>query len=61
MKRVPFHEVSVNDEFIFDGNTYIKIVPEKVSCCRSYVACLKNDTTKKITINPKTQVEVNDQ
>lgn len=62
MNDVKFRDVAIGTEFIFDGNTYTKIVPEKISCCRAYSAALKDNPAQKIIINPNTVVQVvNDQ
>ena len=62
MEKIKFKDLPIGKEFVFDGNTYVKIPPEKISCCKAYTASLKDNPVQKIIINPNTNIDVvNDQ
>jgi len=58
MERIQFKDVSIGKEFLFDTLMYVKIPPEKLNCCKSYNASLKDTPTKKIIVHPQTYVEI---
>lgn len=60
MKTIQFKDVALNSEFVFQSKTYIKIEPQKISCCRSLNAQLKNTPAVKTMIRPDANVEIAD-
>ncbi len=58
MERVQFKDIAIGKEFLFDTQMYVKIPPEKVTCCKSYNASLKDTPAKKIIVHSQTYVEV---
>lgn len=59
-KVLQFHEIAIGSEFIYEGQSYIKIEPIRVSCCSSLNAAKKENPEDKRFIVPVSQVEVND-
>lgn len=61
MKEVAFSTLSVGDNFVFDGKEYVRIKDEKISCCKSLNAALKDNPAQKTQIVPSKTVQINDQ
>lgn len=61
MKKVTFKDLAIGSEFVFNNETYVKINPEKVSCCKSLTAAAKEHPGRKIFVNPGVLVEVADE
>lgn len=61
MKQVIFKDLAIGAEFVFSEKTYVKINPQRINCCKSYVASLKDDPNQKIVIAPGVIVEVADE
>lgn len=51
-----FSDLSIGDKFSVAGSEFVKIEPEKISCCRTNNA-LKLDDSTKTMIKPNTDVE----
>lgn len=52
-----FSEVQVGQKFSFNGETFTKTEPVKISCCKS--ACAVNvSTSVKIMVKPSDEVEL---
>jgi hypothetical protein len=52
-----FHELSVNDRFVFNGKEYIKIPEVKVSCCKIRENCKDNSSGTTAVLRPNDEVE----
>jgi len=51
-----FSQLSVGDQFIYNGKTYTKTEPKKISCCKTLNAIdLVED--KKIMVKPTENIE----
>lgn len=55
-----YKDIAVGQEFSHMGKQYIKIVPEKISCCKALGAHEVENPNSKIVISPNTQVEIKD-
>jgi len=60
MLTILFKDVKEGTIFTFNNNKYIKIEPEKVSCCTTLNASEVNDPNKKIMIKPITEVVIDE-
>lgn len=59
MKKI-FKDLNIGEEFSYGGKVFIKIPPEKISCCRSFVAVEKDNPAAKATIHNNAEVETID-
>ena len=53
-----FKDVNVNQNFTYQGKSYIKINPVKVSCCRSINCHVVHNPKDRLMLQPNTKVEV---
>ena len=51
-----FYALAKQDPFTFNGERYIKIKEERVSCCKIKHNALNIDTNEKFAIQPKQEV-----
>lgn len=52
-----FHELAINDKFIFNDVRYIKIPEERANCCKVRANCKNIDTEQKTALKPLDKVE----
>jgi hypothetical protein len=55
-----FQDIEVGTTFKFNNGEYIKIVDEKVSCCRVNNAVDATNPATKISVPKQSEVEIND-
>ena len=53
-----FVDIAIGTKFSFEGNDYIKIKDERITCCKVNNAVLAADTNQKTMIVPVSEVTV---
>lgn len=56
MEKVKFSTLNVGDQFVFNGSTFCKTAPKKVSCCKVLNA-VKLENNEKVMLKPIDVVE----